>query len=64
MGRYRRGGGWVNSDSVEEAIWRGAVRLRVYYDVTSEPDPLVTVRAVGIKDRNQVMIGGVQVDLS
>ncbi len=39
-------------------------RLRVYYEVTTEPDPLVTVRAIGIKDHNQVTIGGVEVDLS
>jgi mRNA-degrading endonuclease RelE of RelBE toxin-antitoxin system len=39
-------------------------RLRVYYDVTAEPDSLVTVRAIGIKDRNRVTIGGVEVDLS
>jgi mRNA-degrading endonuclease RelE of RelBE toxin-antitoxin system len=39
-------------------------RLRVYYEVTSAPHPLVTVRAIGIKDRNRVTIGGVEVDLS
>jgi len=38
-------------------------KLRVYYEV-SEPDPVVTVRAIGIKDRNRVTIGGVEVDLS
>lgn len=38
-------------------------RLRVYYEV-SVPDRLVTIRAIGIKDRNQVTIGGITVDLS
>lgn len=32
--------------------------LRVYYDVQTEPEPVVTVRAVGVKDRNRVRIGG------
>lgn len=46
------------------APWRLRVgKLRVYYEV-SEPDRLVTVRAIGIKDRNRVTIGGVEVDLS
>jgi mRNA-degrading endonuclease RelE of RelBE toxin-antitoxin system len=39
-------------------------KLRVYYEVTTEPDPLVTVRAIGIKDGTRVTIGGVEVDLS
>jgi len=38
--------------------------LRVYYEVTEEPEKLVTVRAVGIKDRNRLMIGGEEIDLS
>ena len=38
-------------------------KLRVYYEV-SEPEVLVTIRAIGIKDRNRVTIGGVEVDLS
>ena len=46
------------------APWRlRAGKLRVYHEV-SEPDRLVTVRAIGIKDRNRVTIGGVEVDLS
>lgn len=32
--------------------------LRVYYDVSEEPMPLVTIRAIGIKVRNRVRIGG------
>lgn len=32
--------------------------LRVYYDVEEEPEEVVLVRAIGIKDRNRVIIGG------
>jgi mRNA-degrading endonuclease RelE of RelBE toxin-antitoxin system len=32
--------------------------LRVYYDVQGEPEPVVTIRAVGIKDRNRLRIAG------
>jgi mRNA-degrading endonuclease RelE of RelBE toxin-antitoxin system len=32
--------------------------LRVYYDVQVEPEPVVTIRAVGVKDRNRVRIAG------
>lgn len=28
--------------------------LRVYYDVEEEPEPVVKIRAVGIKDRNYI----------
>ncbi|MGQ9625790.1 MAG: type II toxin-antitoxin system RelE family toxin [Anaerolineae bacterium] len=31
--------------------------LRVYYDVEEEPEPVVYIRAVGIKQRNLVRIG-------
>ena len=31
--------------------------LRVYYDVEDEPESVVFIRAVGVKDRNQVRIG-------
>ena len=37
--------------------------LRVYFDVGDPTDPVVTVRAVGRKVRNQVWIGGEEVDL-
>jgi len=36
---------------------------RVYYDVGVHPDPVVYVRAVGIKDRNRVRIGGEVIEL-
>jgi mRNA-degrading endonuclease RelE of RelBE toxin-antitoxin system len=37
--------------------------LRVYYDIAEEPEKVVTVVAIGIKDRNRVMIGGEEVQL-
>ena len=32
--------------------------LRVYYDVQVEPEPVVTIRAVGVKDHNRLRIAG------
>ncbi len=37
--------------------------LRVYYDVEEEPKPIVYVRAVGVKKRNQVQIGKEVIEL-
>ncbi len=37
--------------------------LRVYYDISEEPDRVVFVRAVGIKERNRVRIGGQEMGL-
>ena len=37
--------------------------LRVYYDIREEPEPLVTVLAVGVKDRSRVLIGGEEIEL-
>lgn len=37
--------------------------LRVYYDVEEEPEPLVFIRAVGIKVRNRVRIGREAIEL-
>jgi hypothetical protein len=37
--------------------------LRVYYDVAEAPEPVVDIRAVGIKDRNVIRIGGKEIDL-
>jgi mRNA-degrading endonuclease RelE of RelBE toxin-antitoxin system len=31
--------------------------LRVYYDVEEKPVPAVLIRAIGIKERNRVLIG-------
>jgi mRNA-degrading endonuclease RelE of RelBE toxin-antitoxin system len=36
---------------------------RVYYDAVDEPDRIVTVLAVGFKDRARVIIGGEEVEL-
>ena len=38
-------------------------RLRVYYDVEEKPEPVVSVRAVGVKQRNRVRIGKEVIDL-
>lgn len=32
--------------------------LRAYYDIENEPEPVVHVRAIGIKDHNELRIGG------
>jgi len=37
--------------------------LRVYYDVEEDPEPVVYINAVGIKERNQVRIAGEVYDL-
>jgi len=38
--------------------------LRVYYEASELAGPCVTIRAVGIKVRERVLIGGVEIDLS
>ncbi|HEX7186500.1 MAG TPA: type II toxin-antitoxin system RelE/ParE family toxin [Thermoanaerobaculia bacterium] len=37
--------------------------LRVYYDVEESPRPVVFIRAIGIKDRNRVLIGDEEIEL-
>jgi len=37
--------------------------LRVYYEVKEEPELVVSVLAVGVKDRNVVRIGGEEIAL-
>ena len=37
--------------------------LRVYYDVEKEPEPVVFLRAVGVKQRNRVRIGREVIEL-
>ncbi len=37
--------------------------LRVYYDVEEVPEPVVHIRAVGIKERNRVRIGKEVIEL-
>jgi mRNA-degrading endonuclease RelE of RelBE toxin-antitoxin system len=38
--------------------------IRVYFDVEERPEAIVIVRAVGVKIRERVLIGGVEVDLT
>jgi len=40
-----------------------AEELRVHHDVTVEPEGIVTILAVGIKDRSRIIIGGEEVEL-
>jgi mRNA-degrading endonuclease RelE of RelBE toxin-antitoxin system len=37
--------------------------LRVYFQVEDEPERVVKIRAVGIKDRNRIFIGGEEIEL-
>ena len=37
--------------------------LRVYYELSDEPQPTVTVLAIGIKERDLVRIGGERIKL-
>jgi len=37
--------------------------LRVYYDIEEEPEAVVTVLAVGMKDRNRILIGGEEFEI-
>ena len=36
--------------------------LRVYYDVEDDPEAVVSVRAVGLKERDQVWVAGERLD--
>jgi mRNA-degrading endonuclease RelE of RelBE toxin-antitoxin system len=46
------------------APWELRVReLRVYYDIADQPEPLVTILAVGVKKRDCVFIGGQEYEL-
>ena len=38
-------------------------RLRVYYEVRGEAERVVVVKAVGVKDRDRVRIGGGELKL-
>ena len=37
--------------------------LRVYFEIAQEPDNVVTILAVGVKDRTRVLIGGKEIEL-
>ena len=38
-------------------------QLRVYYEVKAEPDSVVVILAVGVKERNVIRIGAEEVNL-
>jgi hypothetical protein len=38
-------------------------RLRIYYDIVEDPEKLVVILAVGIKDRSRILIGGEEIEL-
>jgi mRNA-degrading endonuclease RelE of RelBE toxin-antitoxin system len=38
-------------------------KLRVYYDIVEQPQGVVTILAIGIKERNRVRIGDEEVEL-
>jgi len=37
--------------------------LRVYYEIEEDPEQVVTIVAVGVKDGNRVLIGGREIKL-
>ncbi len=37
--------------------------LRVSYEIAEEPEAVVTILAVGVKDRNRLLIGGKEIHL-
>ncbi len=44
------------------AVWELRVdRFRVYYDVVTDPELVVKIRAIGVKTGNQVLIAGKEV---
>lgn len=46
------------------APWELRIReLRMYYDIVEQSKRLVTILAVGVKNRNRVRIGGKEFDL-
>lgn len=52
----------MRADSL--ALWELRIGdLRVYYDVEEDPQPMVYVRAVGVKERNRVRIGRKVIEL-
>jgi mRNA-degrading endonuclease RelE of RelBE toxin-antitoxin system len=38
-------------------------QMRAYYDIVETSEPVVYIRAIGVKKRNQVVIGGEAMDL-
>lgn len=46
------------------ATWELRIKkIRVYYDIEEVPGPTVLIRAIGLKERNRVRIGGKVVQL-
>ncbi len=46
------------------ALWELRINeLRVYYDVEQDPEPMILVRAVGVKKRDRVLIGSKEFQL-
>lgn len=46
------------------AVWELRIgKLRVYYNVADDPEKLVYIRAIGIKKRILVWIGGEEFDI-
>jgi mRNA-degrading endonuclease RelE of RelBE toxin-antitoxin system len=46
------------------ATWKLRIgNLRVYYDIEEEPDQVVRILAIGVKERNQVRIGSRYLEL-
>ncbi len=46
------------------ATWELRIgNLRVYCEVTGGPEPVVTIRAVGLKHRDRVIIAGEEIEL-
>ena len=51
-------------DPNDFATWELRVGgLRVFYDVETEPEPVVWIRALGRKVRNRLFIGGKEIEL-
>jgi mRNA-degrading endonuclease RelE of RelBE toxin-antitoxin system len=46
------------------ATWELRIgELRVYYEITQDPEDVVTIVAIGVKDGNRVRIGGMEISL-
>ena len=37
--------------------------LRVYYEIVEDPEAVVTIVAVGVKQRDRILIGGKEIKL-
>jgi mRNA-degrading endonuclease RelE of RelBE toxin-antitoxin system len=37
--------------------------MRVYYDIEQEPEAMVVILAIGVKDHNRILIGGKEIEL-